>query len=107
MPNAIATQSRPDPRLSRLLWQAAALATLPWFLAPTMYGASPWLGQGLAWLVLAPMISLLVLHREQLLALFAATMEPAFSRRRSSGRRGQARRASQRPRHRARSPRAA
>lgn len=102
-----AAATRPDPRLSRLLWQLAALATLPWFLAPTMYGASPWLGQGLLWLVLAPMISLLVLHRQQLRLLFAATLDPAFSRRRAGGRRGQARRASQRPRRRSQSPRAA
>lgn len=101
-----ATETRPDPRLSRFLWQAVALAILPWFLAPTMYGVSPWLGKGLAWLVLVPAISLLVLHRHALRALFAAAPTTAI-RRRTSGRTGQAHRASQRPRHRNQSPRAA
>lgn len=101
-----ATDTRPDPRLSRFLWQAVALAALPWFLAPTMYGVSPWLGKGLAWLVLVPAISLLVLHRHALRALWM-TPPSAAARRRASGQPGQARRASQRPRHRRQSPRAA
>lgn len=102
-----AADTRPDLRLSRLLWQAAALATLPWFLAPTLYGASPWLGKGALWLVLVPAISLLVLYRHWLRAAFSAALEPTIARRRRLGRRGQARRASQRPRHRSLSPRAA
>lgn len=102
-----AADTRPDPRLSRLLWQAAALAALPWWLAPSMYGTSPWLGKGALWLILVPTISLLVLYRHSLRAAFSAALEPTVARRRRLGRRGQARRASQRPRHRSLSPRAA
>lgn len=107
MPKLIARQTRPDPRLSRLLWQLTALAALPWLLAPSMYGASAWLGKGALWLVLLPAMSLLLLHRDALRTAFAGAVEPAVMRRRLGNRRGQARRASQRPRHRSLSPRAA
>ncbi|MFT3808194.1 hypothetical protein [Arenimonas sp.] len=101
------SQNRPDPRLSRLLWQALALAALPWLLAPSMFGVSPWLGNGPLWLVLAPAISLLVLHRQALRTVFAVAAEPGAGRRRLGARQGQSRRASQRPRRRNLAPRAA
>lgn len=101
-----ATETRPDPRLARFLWQTTALAALPWFLASTIYGSSAGLGRGFAWGVLVPAISLLVLHRHALRALWMAAPSAAV-RRRASGQSGQARRASQRPRHRRQSPRAA
>jgi hypothetical protein len=56
----------PDPRLARTLWQWLALGALVMALVPAARGPVQLLGYLPFWLVLAPGLSLALLHRHAL-----------------------------------------
>lgn len=56
----------PDPRLSRLLWQALWLGALLVLLFPAARGHSAWLGWMPMWLLGMPLSALWALHRFRL-----------------------------------------
>jgi hypothetical protein len=60
-------QPRPDPRLSRALWQCLSLGLLLCLCLPPLRGHNLWLGWMPFWLVLAPSLALLLVHRHRLL----------------------------------------
>jgi hypothetical protein len=82
----------PDPRLSRFLWQWLSIGALCLLLFPAARGDGLWLGWLPFWALIAPLMSLLVLHRRVLAAAWRGVLVPV-SRRRSVRRSGpQARR---------------
>jgi hypothetical protein len=63
-----APQHRPDPRLSRALWQCLSIGMLLCLCLPPLRGHNPWLGWMPFWLVLYPGLALLLVHRQRLLS---------------------------------------
>lgn len=77
---------------TRLLAVWAGLGLLLIALLPAARGYSPWIGHWPFWLLGAPLIALLGLHRERLRAAFGQVRSARTEQRRRR-RRGQARRA--------------
>lgn len=85
---------RPDPRLARTLWQWLALGALAMLLLPEARGAQALLGNLPFWLVVAPGLALITLHRHALAAAWRARLVRATPRRRRRSLETQARRRS-------------
>ncbi len=62
----------PDPRLARALWQWLALGAIATLVVPAARGPVYLLGSLPFWLLLAPAVALLVLHRHALAAAWRA-----------------------------------
>ncbi|HEX4854067.1 hypothetical protein [Arenimonas sp.] len=80
MPRLPARPEPVDPRLSRLLWQAMALALLALLVLAMFRGAVP--GALAFWLLAAPATALLTLHRHVLATAWRARLVRATPRRR-------------------------
>ena len=90
--NIAANRTDPNPVLVRALWQWLAVGALALLFIPAARGDSAWFGPMPYWLVLAPVASLLVLHRHTLAAVWHGILVPAPHRRRPRHRDWQARR---------------
>lgn len=91
MPNLKPESITPDPRLARTLWQWLALGFIATLVLPAARGPAYLLGNLPFWLLVAPALALLVLHRHALAAAWRTVLVRAPRRRRRSGA-GQARR---------------
>ena len=91
MPHAKSPAHRPDPRLVRTLWQWLALGGIATLVVPAARGPVYLLGNMPFWLLVAPALALLILHRHALAAACRAVLVRVPRRRRRSGG-GQARR---------------
>jgi hypothetical protein len=69
--------ANPDPRLNRILWQWLTVGALSLALFPAARGDGLWLGWLPFWAVIAPLVSLLVLHRRALASAWRAINVPA------------------------------
>lgn len=90
--NIAANCTDPNPVLVRALWQWLVTGALALLFIPALRGDSAWFGPVPYWLVLAPAVSLLVLHRHTLAAVWHGILVPAPHRRRPRYRSWQARR---------------
>jgi len=72
----------PPPVLARSLWQWLAVGALLVLCLPAARGESAWIGPWPFWLVGAPLVSLLVLYRQAVVAAWRSVLVPTPRRRR-------------------------
>jgi hypothetical protein len=76
------SSANPDPRLNRILSQWLTVGALSLVLFPAARGDGLWLGWLPFWAVIAPLVSLLVLHRGVLASAWRAMAVSAPHRQR-------------------------
>ena len=81
-PRRVTRPYAPHPRLTRVLWQCLALGALLVLAIPAARGYSLWFGPGPLWLLGAPVVSLLMLYRQAIAAVWRVSLVPAPRRRR-------------------------